>query len=63
MRHILAETIFWTHLAVVLFWWGLFFVPTSAWPDKISFHFLRSSHSHPLGSYSSYDSIFFLSLD
>lgn len=30
------------HVAIVLFWWGLFLVPTSWWPNKISFHFYFS---------------------
>lgn len=38
-RLFFAELLFWTHVAIVLFWWGLFLVPTSWWPNKISFHF------------------------
>lgn len=38
-RLLLAEAIFWMHIVIVLFWWGLFLVPSSWWPGKISFHF------------------------
>ena len=35
----LISTIYWIHLPFVLIWIGLFFVPSSAWGYKISFHF------------------------
>lgn len=34
-----AETVFWTHFALVTVWYGLFLVPTSLWAGKITFHF------------------------
>ncbi|MCH7605082.1 hypothetical protein IID24_03800 [Patescibacteria group bacterium] len=39
MRNFIADIIFWLHAVVLLFWWGLFFVPTGMWASKISFHF------------------------
>jgi len=39
MRDILAKTIFLFHSAIVLFWLSLLFIPTSWWPNKITFHF------------------------
>lgn len=39
MRIFLAEVVFWLHLAIGLFWYGLFLVKTSWWPEKIEFHF------------------------
>ncbi len=40
-RLLLAEALFWLHVAIVAFWYSLFFVPSFLWPwgDKISFHF------------------------
>ncbi|MDO8470930.1 MAG: hypothetical protein Q7S63_03140 [bacterium] len=38
-RLFLAEFIFWAHVLIVAFWWGLLFVPSSWWPEKIAFHF------------------------
>ena len=35
----LISFIYWIHLPFVLIWIGLFFVPSSAWSYKISFHF------------------------
>lgn len=34
-----AEIVFWLHFVLVATWFGPFFVPTSVWPGKISFHF------------------------
>ncbi|MBI2145690.1 hypothetical protein HYU18_05230 [Candidatus Woesearchaeota archaeon] len=34
-----AELTFWLHFVLVTVWYGLFFVPTSLWPGKVSFHF------------------------
>ena len=34
-----AEAVFWLHFVLVAIWFGLFFVPTSLWPGKITFHF------------------------
>ena len=39
MRKFSADFVYWSHVALVLFWWGLFLVPRSAWDDKITFHF------------------------
>lgn len=38
-KTILTEIIFWLHLPIVVVWFGLFFVPKSAWPEKVFFHF------------------------
>ena len=38
-RILLADFIFWLHVLIVAFWWGLLLVPSSLWPNKISFHF------------------------
>jgi len=38
-RDILAEFIFWLHFVIVLFWFGLFLVPSGLWAAKIPFHF------------------------
>lgn len=35
----LADILFWTHVVIVAFWFGLFLVPSSVWHDKITFHF------------------------
>ena len=35
----LINIIYWIHLPFVLVWLGLFFVPSSAWSYRISFHF------------------------
>jgi len=43
MRNRIAETIFWSHAVIVIFWWGLLLVPTSVWTNKISFHFYLST--------------------
>jgi hypothetical protein len=39
MKDYLAKIIFLFHSVVVVFWIGLFFIPTSFWPNKITFHF------------------------
>jgi hypothetical protein len=39
MRKKFADITFWTHASIGSFWYGLFLVPTSWWPDKVSFHF------------------------
>jgi len=31
--------LFFSHLIIVILWFGLFFVPTDFWPWRISFHF------------------------
>ena len=38
-RLLLADILFWMHFVVGTFWLGLFFVPSSLWHDKITFHF------------------------
>lgn len=38
-RLLLADLLFWLHFAVGTIWLGLFLVPSSAWHDKITFHF------------------------
>lgn len=39
MRNFLANLVFFLHIPVVLFWWGLFLVPVQWWPNRIPFHF------------------------
>jgi hypothetical protein len=39
IRLFLANLLFWIHVATVVFWAGLFLVPTSLWHDRITFHF------------------------
>ncbi|MDP3900916.1 MAG: hypothetical protein Q8Q38_01045 [bacterium] len=39
MKKFFAEVIFWSHVAIVGFWYALFLVPSSWWPGKIEFHF------------------------
>lgn len=39
LRTALGEILFWLHLPVVVMWVGLFFIPSSIWPGKITFHF------------------------
>ncbi len=34
-----VKIIFWFHLPIVLIWFGLFAVPLSLWPSRITFHF------------------------
>jgi len=36
---IYIKILYWLHLPIVVAWFGLFFVPTSIWPGKITFHF------------------------
>ena len=31
--------LFWIHLPFVLIWFGLFFIPSSLWSDRVVFHF------------------------
>lgn len=38
-RLLLADLLFWMHFMIIAFWIGLFFVPTSVWPDRITFQF------------------------
>lgn len=38
-KKFLADVVFWSHLGGGIFWYGLFLVPTSWWPEKITFHF------------------------
>lgn len=42
MRDLFCKLIFWLHSLFIIFWCGLFFVPISWWPGKISFHFFLS---------------------
>ncbi|MFH1582431.1 MAG: hypothetical protein ABIA08_01590 [bacterium] len=39
MKHFLGTTIFLFHAAFVTFWCGLFLIPESLFPDRVSFHF------------------------
>jgi len=39
VRLFLANVFFLVHFIIVAFWFGLFFVPSSIWPAKITFHF------------------------
>ncbi len=39
IRFIAGEILFWLHLPIVLIWLGLFFIPSSSWPAKVTFHF------------------------
>lgn len=38
-RSFLIGIVFWLHVSVGVIWYGLFLVPVSLWPEKISFHF------------------------
>ena len=38
-RKNIAEIIFWIHFVIILPWLGLFLVPKSLWPAKVTFHF------------------------
>ena len=42
MRRFFAEIIFWLHIVIILVWLILFAIPTSLWPDRITFHFYYS---------------------
>lgn len=33
------EIVFWIHLPIVILWFGLFAIPLSLWPSRITFHF------------------------
>jgi len=39
MNKLLQEIVFWIHLPIVAAWFGLFIVPTSIWPGRVTFHF------------------------
>lgn len=39
IRFITGEILFWLHLPIVLIWLGLFFIPSSLWEGKVTFHF------------------------
>ena len=39
LKNFLIEVIFWSHLVIVLLWFGLFLIPTSFWQNKVTFHF------------------------
>jgi hypothetical protein len=39
MRHILTDFVCLSHFSIGFFWFGLFFLPSSWWPDKTSFQF------------------------
>ena len=39
MKRFLIKFVYWSHFGIGFFWCGLFFLPTSFWPDKISFQF------------------------
>ncbi len=36
---VLIQLIFWLHLPIVVLWFGLFLMPSSLWPGRITFHF------------------------
>ena len=40
MRNFLINSIFYLHAGFILFWYGLFFIPLSWWPNKVFFHFV-----------------------
>ena len=35
----LSELVFWLHFPIVVLWFGLFAVPKSIWPGRVTFHF------------------------
>ena len=35
----LISSVYWIHLPFILIWIGLFFVPSSIWSHKVTFHF------------------------
>lgn len=39
MKLLFADLLFWIHFITGTIWLGLFLVPSSAWHDKITFHF------------------------
>lgn len=38
-KKLLIEMIFWLHFPIVALWFGLFVVPLSLWPQRITVHF------------------------
>jgi hypothetical protein len=38
-KKIFAEITFWLHQPIIILWFGLFLVPKSIWPGRITFHF------------------------
>jgi hypothetical protein len=36
---VLAGLLFWLHLPIVLIWFGLFLIPRSVWPARVTVHF------------------------
>ena len=38
-RRFLIEFIYWSHLIIIILWFGLFFIPSCLWLGKIAFHF------------------------
>ena len=39
MKKFWIEVLFWLHFPIVLLWFGLFVVPKSIWPGRVTFHF------------------------
>ena len=39
IKNAAAELVFLLHFAIVAAWFGLFFMPTTLWPGKVTFHF------------------------
>ena len=39
MKLLLANVLFWIHFVIGSIWLGLFLVPNSLWPEKITLHF------------------------
>ncbi|MFA5355314.1 MAG: hypothetical protein WC302_01055 [Candidatus Paceibacterota bacterium] len=42
MRKVLGETVFFFHIIFGIFWYSLFLVPETVFPDRVSFHFYLS---------------------
>ena len=42
MRDFFAKITLYTHFLIGTFWYSLFFIPTTWWPDRIYFHFCLS---------------------
>ena len=38
-KNFFIELLFWLHIPILLIWFALFFIPTSLWSSKVSFHF------------------------
>ena len=38
-KNVIAKIIFWLHQPIIILWFGLFLVPKSFWPGKVTFHF------------------------